>query len=134
MKAFTAILMLCLPMAAMGETFVCKAEKFSRLSEQQERARANSSRELIVDTEKGMRLFAEGTAYYGSCQRSSGNRGTNEVFVDLLVCADENYNDVTYIKLILDFKDRTFTETYQTTQAVGIGHMVQSYWGRCVEI
>ena len=126
--------MLCLPIAAMGETFVCKAEKYSRLSEQLERARAISSRELIVDTEKGMRILAEGTEYYGSCQRSSGNRGTNEVFVDLLVCADENYNDVTYSKLILNFKDRTFTETFQTTEAYRIGHIVESYWGRCTEI
>ena len=65
-----AILMLCLPMAAMGETYICKEQVTSFFLEGTD---LNTSRlgDWVIDMDSGYRPLTDSSDYRGSCQKLS---------------------------------------------------------------
>ena len=121
MRLLTTILILCLPVAAMGETYVCEAEQVSFISKEVNFARAGQEDPLALDLDKGSRTIKEGSGYIGSCEKSGG---------ELICLADY---DLDYIqRIILTLDDLIYTNIVQYSLKEHQG--VLASYGSCVEL
>ena len=124
MKALTSILMLCLPMAAMGETYMCRTEVSSVKSDGRDTVIDPEVRpDYVLDSEKGIRAFSKDMefAYRGSCQRTEG----------LFICSNEDEERGISEQIILTLEAGVFTRASQNYAG---SLLVGSGWGRCIEI
>ena len=118
MRMLTTILMLCLPMAAMGETFICETESSVYLSQSINNMFTENLTDWIVDTDSGFRrqVRTSDPLYVGECEQS-------EIFI---FCSFEHFGGNSYISILIS--DGSFS--YSGHSTVGI----DSEYGHCTEI
>lgn len=128
MKAFTAILMFCLPMAAMGETYICTEYMNSIVSQIGAYA---SGKDLIsdgivtsVDTEKGFRDLKRESFYKGTCQKS-------EIQIACISELDDDLGNL-FQRILIDLEDMVYTAV--TQQQIREDQAVQSQYGTCTKL
>lgn len=121
MKALTSILMLCLPVAAMGEIYVCRSESSSVAISPDSRFFSGDLEltDFIVDTESGIRTLTDESTYLGECKTPEG--------FTAIACSYEN--TISSIQVYIDNISYTFTYSAHL-----YGSYVRSFWGKCTEI
>ena len=127
MRILTTILMLCLPTAAMGETFMCRTEVSTSTSDGRNTVHLPEvSFDYVLDSEKGIRAFSKDMDfdYRGSCQSTRG----------LFICSHEDEERGVSEQIILTLEVGIFTRASQNYEAGIMGPLVASGWGRCIEI
>ena len=76
MRIPIAIVMLCLPMAVMGETYICKQQATTFLLEGTDLG-GSSREDLVIDLDSGIRVLSDNSDYRGSCQKLSVKLGNS---------------------------------------------------------
>ena len=122
MKAFTAILMICLPVAAMGETYVCRTESSSILSSGTRGVLTSTDVDLtdyVVDMESGFRALADTSNYRGECQAQERS----------LTIACSYSDPLSAMQIYIDLGDLAFTYSSHV-----YGDSVRTSFGTCIEL
>ena len=126
MRLLTTLIMLCLPMAAMGEAYVCITEHHNTLDAGGSMEVENSSLKFVLDTDKGHRMLDSSQDYEGRCQWIENN---GEYF---LHCSSHDQALGRLEEFIMDLENRNFSSTYQN---YGLGGRYSvSLWGQCSEL
>lgn len=113
--------MLCLPMAAMGETYVCEAEALSRIrADEMAAGVVTDPIPLVIDPEKGTRELQLGLEYEGDCEKTD---------FKIICVVKDSYRDML---TVLTLDNLVYTRALQTGYS---GEpMVLSEYGKCTEI
>lgn len=121
MRILTTLIMLCLPMTAMGEIYVCSSEKYATLSDLLSFARTRETKltDYVVDTESGFRALTDDASYRGECQTAETST--------TIVCSYED--GLSAMQVYIDRSDLIFTYSQHL-----YGGSVRSYFGKCTEI
>lgn len=121
MKALTTILMLCLPVAAMGEIYVCSSESYSILSKSTYSVLTNEVdlTDYVVNMESGFRELTDDSSYIGECLIPEGSTA--------IVCSYENRFSA--MQFYIHRSELTFSYSQHL-----YGESVRSYFGKCTEI
>lgn len=125
MRIPIAIVMLCLPVAAMGEIYVCTTENSAFLSDSGANANNSSSGNgWVVDTNLGFRkLKVEGTTDY----RGTDYRGKCQESEYRIVC---DYEDgITLENILLDLSEGSYTYSQHS-----MGGTLFSSFGTCTKL
>ena len=130
MKALTTILMLCLPVAAMGEIFACTSTYGVAINEDSIVAQGIPNQSWIVDTRRGVRVPAENNGevrkdYIGECKVSSVSVAMN------VWCSAKDLQFPSTAHLIEVDKLTTGEITFKASMYLGFN---ASYAGTCIEI
>ena len=128
MKILAAILMLCLPMKAMGETYICETEQNTFVKKSGIEPLPESLTSYVLDIDRGFRELTGGFDYRGSCQKSArDDRGGSA-----LICTNRNVALANFEQIVMTLEDLTFTRSYHSWALQG--HWVASQLGQCVEL
>ena len=118
MRILTSILMLCLPMAAMAETYLCRTEKTAYLQKTFGDVSESDLVDWVIDTDSGIRKLEDGQSYAGQCKKSELG----------IICSNEN-NITGGIYFYMRLSDKVFTSSLHN-----LGNYVTSDFGTCTEI
>ena len=115
--------MLCLPMAAMGETYVCKEQVSSWLMDGKDYSNSSLS-DWVIDLDSGFRVLADNSDYRGSCQKLSVKLGNS--LQTRINCSVVTHHKAEHFRMQIE--SGFFTHTLQT------GTTALSSSGKCTEI
>lgn len=122
MRILTTVLMLCLPMTAMGEVYACRTESNSFLSNEIRGVLTSTEADLtdyLVDTESGYRNLENGSVFKGECHIPGP-------LYEFISCTWVSPFSVE--QFYIDLDDLTFSYSNHNRGRV------QSYFGKCTEI
>lgn len=120
MRTLTTILMLCLPMAAMGETYVCKSESSTFMIDSVAEVYKTGEVQMVdyvIDMDSGFRMLAGSSDYRGECRKSDTS----------IVCSNEYGGHFQY--LTFDLESRQFTKS---SHSKALSLVVTSDFGKCI--
>lgn len=122
MRIPIAIVMLCLPVAAMGETYICKSESSTFMIDSYAEVYKAGEVEMadyVIDMDSGFRPLTGSSDYRGECRKSDTS----------IICSNEYGRNFEY--LTFDLESRQFTKS---SHSKAVSLVVTSHFGKCTEI
>lgn len=122
MKILAVVTLLCLSMAAMGETYICKSESSTFMIDSYAEVYKAGEVEMsdyVVDMDSGFRMLTGSSDYRGECRKS----GTS------IICSNEYGRNFEY--LTFDLESRQFTKS---SHSKALSLVVTSHFGKCIEL
>lgn len=108
--------MLCLPAAAMGETYVCKTDRWSVLTPNTDLT-LETSGDWVIDVDSGIRSLTDGLDYGGDCKKT-----------DIAISCSQENQSVGYL-FYMRISDGVFSLSSHI-----LGAALSSHFGKCFEI
>ena len=123
MRTVTTILLLCLPMAAMGETYVCTST-VGKVIDEEIGFVSPSGKTWVADIERGLRVTSgEGVDedYIGGCESTFSSLGL------FILCKADKGSNTHVIKIRETVSEITFMASLFTAY-------LASYVGKCTRV